>query len=73
MASDNSHWFADSTPNALDSLEHGRMQLAVNAAIDALPEVVRAEMSGWVGQADARIAAVAALQGLSESLPSSSN
>ena len=54
------------------ALHEGRLSDAL-AEIDALPEVVRAEMSGWVGQADARIAAVAALQGLSESLPSSSN
>ena len=54
------------------ALKEGRLSDAL-AEIDALPEVVRAEMSGWMTLAEARIAAVAALQGLSESLPSSSN
>ncbi len=54
------------------ALGEGRLSDAL-AEIDALPEVVRAEMSGWVTLAESRIAAIAALQGLSESLPSSSN
>jgi hypothetical protein len=43
------------------------------AEIGALPEVVRAEMSAWIVAADARVAAQAAVQALSESLPQPSN
>jgi hypothetical protein len=43
------------------------------AEIGALPEVVRAEMSSWIESAEGRVAALAALQTLSESLPLSSN
>ena len=39
------------------------------AEIGALPEVVRAEMAGWMALAEGRVAAVSALQTLSESLP----
>ena len=37
--SDSNSWFADPAPNAFDNLEHSRMQMAIEAAIDELPEV----------------------------------
>jgi hypothetical protein len=41
------------------------------AEIAALPEVVRAPMGDWVAAAEARVAALSALQALAESLPTS--
>ncbi len=54
------------------ALGEGRLSDAL-AEIGALPEVVRAEMSAWIVSAEGRVAALAALQSLSESLPMSSN
>lgn len=36
---DSSSWFADPAPDAFDNLERDRMQAAIAAAIEALPEV----------------------------------
>ena len=38
------------------------------AEIEALPEVARAEMSGWIAQAEARVAAAAAVETLDQSM-----
>lgn len=50
------------------ALGEGRLGDAL-AEIAALPEVVRAPMGDWVAEAEARVAALAALQALAESLP----
>lgn len=39
IPSDSSSWFADPAPNAFDNLERDRMQAAIAAAIEDLPEV----------------------------------
>ena len=38
-ASHNASWFADPAPDAFENLAHDRMQIAIEAAIDELPEV----------------------------------
>lgn len=50
------------------AVNEGRLADAL-AEIAALPEVVRADLAGWVALAEGRVAAVAALQSLSETLP----
>ncbi len=52
---------------AEDALRQNRLSDAI-AEVAALPEVVRAEMSGWTAAAETRIAAIAAVEGLSEIL-----
>lgn len=54
---------------AEDDLRQNRLIDALSE-VAALPEVVRAEMAGWTGAAEARIAAIAAVEGLSQSLSS---
>ena len=49
------------------ALQANRLSDAL-AEVASLPEVARAEMSGWVAAADARLAALAAVQDLSQSL-----
>jgi hypothetical protein len=54
---------------AEDDLRQNRLTDAL-AEVASLPEVVRAELAGWTGAAEARIAAIAAVEGLSQSLTS---
>lgn len=49
------------------ALQANRLSDAL-AEVASLPEVARAEMSGWIAAADARLAALAAVQDLSQSL-----
>ena len=54
---------------AEDALRQNRLNDSL-AEVQSLPEVVRAEMAGWTGAAETRIAAIAAVEGLSQSLTS---
>ena len=54
---------------AEDALRQNRLTDSL-AEVQSLPEVVRAEMAGWTGAAETRIAAIAAVEGLSQSLTS---
>ena len=52
---------------AEEDLRQNRLSDAL-AEVASLPEVVRAEMSGWISAAETRTAALATVEGLSEIL-----